>query len=180
MPDKNSRADAAVPSAKLLPAFRIPCRFVDREIAVARNIVERLHNTAGPADLNALDSRVLSKTEVRAGIARRKIACRSRYRLPLRTGGGHDFDHCADPIAVAFVADQMNADPMVPGFRLIHQNVEWTIIFRDHGIHATIVIDVAYGHPPPNPALLKDWPGNSGDIDEFFPSMLRATMRCSL
>jgi len=151
------------------PSLRVPDGFVDCDIAISSDIAEGLHDAAGPANFHALDHSVLPEPEVRSRVAGGKIADRGRYRLPLRPGGSDDFNDCANAVAIAFVADQMNANPVVAGLRLIHQDVERTAIFRDNGIHIAIVVDVARRHSATDPALLKQRAGNGGNIDEVLP-----------
>src|SRR5438270_354572 len=74
---------------------------------VAFNIVQLLHDSAWPANLDLLNHALLSQTEVHSFVARREITAACAHRrvlLAIRCGDSH---RSSDRVSIAPVPDQV-------------------------------------------------------------------------
>src|SRR5579864_3511440 len=88
-------------------------RLVDLENLIGGNVFECLQNAAGPADFDGLGHGFGAEAEMNTLVARGQIAARSGNGGELLAFRGDEFYFGADGIAVAFVADQFQGEPMV-------------------------------------------------------------------
>src|SRR5664279_4476235 len=102
------------------------CRYCCRkrlfhiEDAVPSNIIERLHDAAGPGDLN-LDYFVLGpQAEVDRPQARRRITDTRTLVVVLNASLGHHLDARSDSVAIALRSAQRDIKPMTRMWASIH------------------------------------------------------------
>jgi len=64
----------------------------------------------------------------------------------LRALGGDEFDFGADCVAIAFVADELQGEPVILRGSFVVKDVGRTVIGSDDGVEAAVVVDVTDGH----------------------------------
>src|SRR5438034_10412809 len=86
----------------------------------------------------------------------------------LRALGGYEFDFGADCVAIAFVGDELQGEPVILRGSFVVENVDGAIVGGDDGVEAAVVVDVTDGHAAAQPRLAEDDAGGGGNVDELF------------
>src|SRR5713226_1235981 len=155
-------------------------RFVDLQDLVGADALQRLKNAAGPMDFDGLRGGFGADAEVHALVAGRKIAARGGYGGELGAVCGDEFDFGADGVAVAFVADELQREPMILRWRFVVKNVDGAVVRGNDGVEAAVIIDVADGHAAAKPGPLKNGAGVRGDIHELFAGVSKKKHRFAI
>src|ERR1700737_4705667 len=87
--------------------------FLHSNELVHSQIVKRIDLTAGPANLNGLDSLVLTDSEMDTKIILRVIAAATAHLINLATVRGHALNARSDPISIRLDANRLDLDPVV-------------------------------------------------------------------
>src|SRR5580700_6854646 len=109
-------------------------RLVHLQELITGHVVEHLQYSAWPTNPDCLGDSVDPQSEMYALVAGRKIAAGRRDRRKLPSSGTHKLNFGADCVPVALMSYEFEGDPMVIRRRIVVQNMNRTVIGRDHGI----------------------------------------------
>src|SRR5260370_2049618 len=111
----------------------------------AFQFLENLNDPAGPANFEARGDSFLAEPEVHALVAGGLIAAGGRDGGVLRSGARRQSNRRADCIAIAFVPDEVQQEPVILRGGLVVQDKRRAIVRGDDGIQAPIVVQVSDG-----------------------------------
>src|SRR4029077_2752193 len=121
--------------------------------------MKNLPDSTWPADIDLLHSLLNPQSEMYRFVPRREMASarsNSCLLLPLRS---YDSYVCADRIPVAFVADELQSEPVIVAISLVVQDGTRSPILRDDCIEASVIVDIPGRHSATHPAFVKNRSG---------------------
>src|SRR6185312_15095090 len=118
-------------------------RFRDFDNSISLNVGERLPDPTGPADVYALYSRIVPQTKMHTLITGGKITPSRGYGGQLLAFRRHDCDLRADCIAIAFMSDKFQGQPMVLRRGLVVQSIRGPIVGCNNRVRPAVVVNVA-------------------------------------
>ena len=98
------------------------------------HLYERLHDPAGPADLDAIHLFSLAQAEVHPQIVLRKIAAAAAHLLDLHQIAAYHPDHRPNSVPVADPADGFKGDPVVALAAVVAQQKSPLVVVGDKSI----------------------------------------------
>src|SRR5260370_15089935 len=110
---------------------------------VASNVVQRLNNSARPANFDALRGDFRSKTKVNALVFRGEVTSGSAHSRELYPLPSYQLHFCANRITIALMADEFQHQPMILGRCLVAQNMGRSVISRDHRVQPPIIVYIS-------------------------------------
>jgi hypothetical protein len=112
---------------------------------VGVNISDLLEDPAGPPDFDELGGGIRAEANVNAFVARRQIAASGGDGRELRTASGYELYFGADGVAVAFVANELECQPVILRGGFIVKEINGAVVGGDDDVDAAVVIDIADG-----------------------------------
>jgi hypothetical protein len=109
-------------------------RFVNRDHSISRDVLQVLHDAAGPANFDRVGLLGLAQAEVDALVAGGKIASAGRSRFVLNQLAGRQLYLGADAVAVGFVPDQVQRQPVIAAGGFVMQQMGLAAVGGDDGI----------------------------------------------
>ena len=119
--------------------------FVDLKNLIRGDVFQRLPDSAGPANFNLLCDVVFSQSEMNTLVARGKVAARSRNCRGLQAARRHNCDLGANSVAIAFVSDKLQEDPVVLRLGFIVENMNRPVVSGHNGIETAVVVEISDG-----------------------------------
>src|ERR1700722_14913206 len=101
-------------------------------------------------------------------VARREVAAACRYGRSLRALRSDDLHCSANCVPIAFVADEIQSEPMVLCVSFVAQNVDWAAVLRDDCIKPTVIINVPDCHASTCPGFMKCGTRVTRNVNECF------------
>src|SRR4029453_15733963 len=129
----------------------------DDDGAVDGHIGKAIHLAARPTDLDRRDRWRLAETEVRAQIGLREVTRAATDFFHPRGACGSDRHARADPIAIAFAADQANGQPVLRIAASVLEETRGAIDVGDQRVEIAVVIVIA-----DRQAAAGSWPHGRG------------------
>src|SRR5216684_4528549 len=124
------------------------CALGDLQYLISFYVVQELNGSTRPSQLDFLDERIGTESEVYPLVGGTGVAARRGDMVVLHQAGlaGH-LDPCSDAIAVAFHSDGLDGDPVVGARGNVVQQFGWTSDSGDDDINLAVVVEVPESAP---------------------------------
>src|ERR1700722_4144423 len=113
-------------------------------------------------------------------VAGREIAAGGGYGGELGASRGAELDFGADGVAIAFVTDEFEREPVIGGDRFVAKDVSGAIVGGNHGVDTTIIVQVTGSQSAADPGLLKDFSGTGGHVHKAVPVIAEQEKRLAI